>query len=100
MTAEGLISRGIPESVVATVESLTRDPNIPYLDYVRGIAQTGGVSAIRVKLADNSDNGNPDRPDFPGRHDLMEKRYIPARRILEQAIRERGFFAPKAKACV
>lgn len=100
MTINGLLRLGMPTSVVMTVTSLTRNPEVAYLDYVRGIAISGGISAIRVKLADNADNGDPKRPDFPGRRELMEERYIPARLILEKAVRERGFYAPKAAACV
>lgn len=98
MTVAGLLRAGMPVSVVTTVKTLTRDKEVAYLDYVRGIAISGGISAIRVKLADNADNGDPKRPDFPGRRELMEERYIPARLILEKAVRERGFYAQPAKA--
>jgi (p)ppGpp synthase/HD superfamily hydrolase len=83
-----LVLDGIEPEVVELVERLTRQPEMPYLDYVRAIVASGDVGAIRVKLADNMDNSDPGRPDFRGRDRLMADKYLPARAILEGALIE------------
>jgi (p)ppGpp synthase/HD superfamily hydrolase len=87
-TSVRLVLDGIEPEVVELVERLTHQPETPYLDYIRALAASGDIRAIRVKLADNLDNADPDRPDFPGRARLMAEKYMPARAILEAALRE------------
>jgi (p)ppGpp synthase/HD superfamily hydrolase len=83
-----LVLDGIEPEVVELVERLTHQPGVPYLDYIRALAASGDIGAIRVMLADNLDNADPERPDFPGRERLMAEKYIPARAILETALRK------------
>jgi len=87
-TSVRLVLDGIGPEVVELVERLTHQPGTPYLDYIRALAASGDIGAIRVKLADNLDNACPSRPDFQGRERLMTEKYIPARAILEAALME------------
>lgn len=86
-TWDSLAQRGIPHIVLDVVSFLTHDKEgIPYLDYVRSIVEMGGISATRVKLADNMDNLSRDRPDYPGRAKREQEKYLPARRILREGL--------------
>lgn len=59
VTPEMLKDVGIPASVIADVELLTRDPHEQPSDYYDRIRQSS--RARRVKLADIADNSNVDR---------------------------------------
>ncbi|MDR2350103.1 MAG: HD domain-containing protein [Deltaproteobacteria bacterium] len=52
ITFERLAEEGINEEVIAAVRLLTRDENVPYMDYVRNVKDSGNAIAIAVKLAD------------------------------------------------
>lgn len=54
-----LISAGFSVRVVKTIGILTHDKNIPYMDYIKGIALN--EDARLVKLADLTDNSNINR---------------------------------------
>lgn len=41
-----------PRQIVNTVKLLTRDPVIPYMKYIRSIAESGDKLAVEVKLND------------------------------------------------
>jgi (p)ppGpp synthase/HD superfamily hydrolase len=84
-TAADLRTQGIPADVIAIVQRLTRDPTVPYQDFIRSIAASGNLSAIRVKLADNADNSDPARihPDSAA---MLAETYRPAKRILDAAL--------------
>jgi (p)ppGpp synthase/HD superfamily hydrolase len=60
-TAEDLLRRGYPESVVQSVKLLTKPKGVPYLDCIKAIAASGDRMAIAVKRADNQDNLDPGR---------------------------------------
>lgn len=60
-TAEDLRRLGYPESVVASVERLTKPKAMTYLDCIEAIAASGDRMAMAVKRADNQDNLDPDR---------------------------------------
>lgn len=83
VSAAYLMERGAPLTAVRIVLALTHDKaNVPYRNYIYGIAVAANLSVIRVKLADNADNASPDRPDYPGRRRAMAEKYVPARAIL------------------
>jgi (p)ppGpp synthase/HD superfamily hydrolase len=52
---------GYPPIVIACVTALTKPAGIDYLDYVRGLADSGYTTAMVVKIADNQDNIDPER---------------------------------------
>lgn len=82
-----MLLAGIPASVVAIVQEVTRPPGSAYLAWIQSLAALGSLSAVKIKLADNEDNSSPDRvaaiADGPG---LVTRRYLPARAFLEARI--------------
>lgn len=85
-TAEGLLKMGYPTEVVNAVVLLTNKPEREYFEYVRSIVASGNNLAIKVKMADNLDNGDPRRIatlDHAHRERFAE-RYRRAWRILTQ----------------
>nr|WP_020108660.1 hypothetical protein [Nocardia sp. 348MFTsu5.1] len=58
-TASDLVDRGIPATVVAAVELLTRHKDVPDTDYYAAIVND--PVALAVKLADLADNTDPAR---------------------------------------
>lgn len=88
--ADGLRDAGVPESVVATVVSVTRMPGETYDDLIaRSCADPLGV---HIKLADNTHNiaSNPALAvvDQEKAHNLLMGRYLPARdRLIEARAR-------------
>jgi (p)ppGpp synthase/HD superfamily hydrolase len=85
-STDRLIAEGVSPRAAEIVSKLSRDENLGYLEWIEQLAASGDVGVIRVKLADNLDNSDPARPDFPGRADMMAKRYEPARRLLEATL--------------
>lgn len=71
-------------AVLAIVRALTKPPGAVYLDYVRALAASGNVPAIRVNLADLASNSDPARA-WPGQAELIARKYAAARAILEAA---------------
>lgn len=61
-TAQDLRDRGYSEGVIRRVEALTRREDCTsYQEKIEGIAATGDVGTILIKLADNEDNADPVR---------------------------------------
>ena len=63
MTPEELAAEGFPEDVLRTVALLTRDPELPYLDYIRRLM--ADPLARKIKLADLRHNSNEARLEDP-----------------------------------
>ncbi len=59
VTLEDIRNAGFPQEVVEAVGILTRDKNIEYLDYVRGVKSN--PIAKKVKLLDLAHNSDPTR---------------------------------------
>lgn len=53
---DDLLSLGVPENIVNALKLLTHNKDIPYLDYVRNIINSGNQLAIVTKLSDLSHN--------------------------------------------
>ena len=70
-TIEKLRDRGFSENVLCTLVTLTYDKVSPYMDYVRGIAESGNPTAVAVKLNDFRHMLVKDRAG--GREDLFQK---------------------------
>lgn len=84
-TAEGLLAMGYPAEVVDAVVVLTNtNPDGDYFNYLRDIVASGNTLALRVKMADNLDNGDPRRiASLPVSHrERFAERYRRAWRIL------------------
>lgn len=89
VTADDLRDAGIEEEAIAAIQLVSRnlDPNGTYLDWIRRIAATGNVTAIRVKVADNLDNSDAVRvAALAAGPRMVAEKYAPARAILEQAL--------------
>lgn len=83
-TAARLSERGYPVVVVNAVQLLTRpkDKGSPtYMDYIWLLARSRNRIAIRVKIADNEDNSDPERvaqlpPEQRSEHDYIRSLQI------------------------
>ncbi|OWV55519.1 hypothetical protein CDZ98_19405 [Mameliella alba] len=95
VTAADLSARGYAPEVIATVQAVTKspDPEMTYAQRIERLAREGTVSAIRVKLADLSDNSDPDRlAQLPGNKAAsLGARYLAAKqRLFEELDRRSG----------
>lgn len=87
VTSAQLLDMGVRGGAIRIIEAVTKpDPCPDYLDWIRSIAASGNVSAIRVKIADNADNLSPERVAALGDDRLARNRYEPARAILLAAL--------------
>lgn len=85
-----LKAEGIRPEVIDIVKLVTRPP-IEYLSWIEGLAAVGNISALKVKLADNMHNRDPERVmAIADGTSLVAKRYEPARLIMENALRRLG----------
>lgn len=83
-TPDSLMAAGVSRSAVQIVQAVTRPDGQAYLDWIAELAQSGSLSAVRVKIADNADNRDPDRvAKLPGAAERVASRYEPARLLLE-----------------
>lgn len=55
-TFEDLIGEGFPEHIVDTLRLLTHDKETPYMDYIKGICESGNETALAVKINDLNHN--------------------------------------------
>ena len=91
-TARDLRDLGYSEATIEIVQLVTRQqsehPRPSYMDWIRSIAASGNVGAIRVKLADNMHNSDPVRIAAlpPEQRDIV-KRYERSMWILKEALR-------------
>jgi hypothetical protein len=83
-----LRSLGVSEWTMYLVYSLSRPDGMPYLDWIRRMAEDCEQAVIRVKLADNADNSDPARVAMVQDGERMvRERYAPARKILLSALK-------------
>ncbi len=86
---ESLLEAGVSAETVRIVRAVTRPENSDYLAWIAALADSGNVSVLRVKLADNEDNRDPARvAALPGAAERMATRYEPARQMLESGLAE------------
>lgn len=90
VTESDLREMGYADEVIATVRALTKptDRSVSYTTWIDTLAKSGHAPAIRVKIADLSDNSDPVR--LAQLHEAqaasLSKRYKKALRILQDAI--------------
>ncbi|WP_264944272.1 HD domain-containing protein [Sphingomonas canadensis] len=92
-TAETLTAFGYPPEVIAIVEALTKPGGgVTYPEWIEALAASGFASAMRVKLADLSDNSDPERLARLScdRRDALERKYLPAIARLRHALDAAG----------
>lgn len=83
VTATDLIGMGVDPYIVECVGKLTHRKDIPYLDYIQSIIDTGIYNVISVKYADLCDNLDPTRG---GLNERKMPLYLKAKRMLEEAL--------------
>ena len=85
---DDLRALGFSETVVEAVVLLTRDKTSKgsYLDWIKGLAECGNRMAIRVKIADNEDNSDPERVKRSFGLGDLPKRYALSLHILRPAL--------------
>jgi (p)ppGpp synthase/HD superfamily hydrolase len=89
-TPAELRAAGISETAIGIIGELTKPDGMEYLDWIGRLAGSGSLGAIRVKLADNEDNRDPERvAALEGGAELVERRYAPARAVLMAALEAR-----------
>ncbi|MCV6584138.1 MAG: HD domain-containing protein [Marinibacterium sp.] len=98
VTAQDLGQRGYGDDVIALVQAVTKDPagTQTYAERIETLARHGPDGAIRLKIADLTDNGDPARlaalpPDQATR---LARRYDAARARLWAALDARTRRAP------
>ncbi len=88
--ASDLRSAGFSERTVAIVEAVTKraDDGLTYIERIERLAASGDVSAMRVKVADLTDNSDPARLAVlpPEKAQSLGKRYGRALEILRAAM--------------
>lgn len=94
ITAEDLISKGIPQDVIEAVCLVSRNlhPEDTYMGMIRKIAHSGNRLACLVKIADNAHNSRKDRVIPNATEEMLAfsaNRYSRARKILYPAIPEK-----------
>lgn len=84
VTVTDLLAYGVSARAVEIILRVTRVYGWTYRQWIKQLASSGDVWAIRVKLADNEHNSDPSRrlPDS----DIIERRYKPARVVLEKGL--------------
>jgi len=84
LTFPDLAARGIPAEVIAVLRLLTHADDVPYMDYVQAIKNSGNAAAIAVKLADLRHNADTARLDVVREKDLQRvEKYKAAIALLE-----------------
>jgi (p)ppGpp synthase/HD superfamily hydrolase len=84
VTVDELLERGCPVDVVEAVEVLTKRSVEEYEAFIERIRNSGNEHAVRVKLADISDNANEKRLALlgPVEAERLRLKYSMARRLL------------------
>lgn len=61
LTSSDLLDRGVPDDVIAAVETLSKRAGESYEAFVQRIAVSGDPIALQIKRADIADNSDPAR---------------------------------------
>jgi (p)ppGpp synthase/HD superfamily hydrolase len=90
ITAGELSGLGYSENTISIIQAVTRvkGENISYADWIWRLSKSGDIGAIRVKIADLSDNLAPARLETlkPQRAHSLAKRYNKAIKVLIAAL--------------
>ena len=89
VSAGDLRRAGFSERTIAIVEAVTKraDDGLTYIERIERLVASGDISAMRVKIADLTDNSDPARLDLltPEKALSLGKRYGRALEILRAA---------------
>ncbi|MBB93012.1 MAG: hypothetical protein CML68_00175 [Rhodobacteraceae bacterium] len=93
ITADDLLNHGYAPEVVEIVKAVTRDDDDPrsYAERIEALATSGNTAAVRVKIADLTDNADPRRLEaLPDAQAVsLGDRYGKALRRLQRALEGR-----------
>lgn len=85
LTPDDLLEMGLDSRSLEIILLVTRREDETYAAFIQRIVRSGNEWAIRVKLADNTDNlSRPLPPEMAG----LRKRYLKAREVLLHALEE------------
>ena len=87
-TADNLREMGYQEDVIQMVILLTKkNDGKTYLEKIQALADSGNRGAIKIKIADNEDNSDPDRIALlPPEQQGIAKRYQKSLNILRKVV--------------
>lgn len=95
---QDLRDRGYSERVIETVLAVTKPPGShqPYAERIAALAASGNRAAIRVKIADLTDNSDPERLSLlPAEtRTRLDDRYTAALAVLRRALADLDPGAP------
>ena len=74
ITFDDLAEQGIPGEIIEILDLLTHDEQMPYMDYVMRIKESGNVAATAIKLADLGHNSDVSRLNVKVLDEKMSKR--------------------------
>ncbi len=98
-TESDLAAAGIEPEVVGMVRDLTRPAGATdYKDWIRWLTNNASTGALRVKLADNTDNRDPERCRKADMRIEMTNKYEPAAAVLEGVLAWRAAHVKEAWA--
>ena len=90
-TSADLLAQGFAENVVAIIELLTkRKGAASYAEKIAPIIESGNLGAILIKLSDNEDNNDPNRP-CPPDFEHLTARYAASMEALRKAASALGY---------
>ena len=84
-SAGAIREEGFSEEVIDTLMLLTHDKTVPYLDYIRAIANSGNRTALAVKLNDLRHNLERGRA---GGHDKQVAKHSAALELIESLLEQ------------
>ena len=94
-----LAAAGIEPEVVAMVRDLTRPAGVTdYKDWIHWLTNHASTGALRVKLADNTDNRDPERCRKADMRTEMTNKYERAAHVLQGALEWRAAHVGDARA--
>ena len=93
-TAADLVEAGIsPDAIAIALEvSKPRGAQVPYMPWIGSLLMHASTPALRVKLADNLDNRDPDRVRAANTMVAVLTKYEPAGRAIEGELKRRASY--------
>lgn len=90
ISANDLRARGYSEATIQMVQAVTKDPKdgMTYAERIASLAQSGKFGAMKVKIADLTDNSDPARLSaLPAEKAAsLRSRYLNALEVLKSAV--------------
>lgn len=88
-SAADLLAAGVSPEAISIAAELTKPPGAHYQQWIVALTERASTGALRVKLADNTDNRDPRRVRKANLLDQMLTKYEPARHAIEAELADR-----------